>query len=283
MTSNFRQVPASDIVELTRNDGSSVIVHLFGATILSWKCSRKEVLFVSNQSLFDNKKAIRGGIPLVFPCFGPWSNGPQHGFARIKRWQLESPPKEEFGNITCQLSLCDDEETRNMWNYRFKLLYTIELGAHSLTLKLTVFNTGSEAFDFTTLMHTYFSTPDILHASVSGLEQLTFVDKVDGGKEKLEEREYVNIPENYDRVYKNCPSEVIVKGLIDGHSDVSIKRHNFPDIVVWNPWADKAKAMSDFGDEEYKVMVCVEAGYVSKAMTIQPQSNIEFSQTLAKL
>lgn len=40
-----------------------------GATILSWKCKGREMLFVSKKAVFDNKKAIRGGIPLVFRKF----------------------------------------------------------------------------------------------------------------------------------------------------------------------------------------------------------------------
>ena len=42
-------------------------------------------LFVSKRSVFDGKKAIRGGVPFVFPIFGPSSVMPQHGFARISR------------------------------------------------------------------------------------------------------------------------------------------------------------------------------------------------------
>ena len=33
----------------------------------------------------------------------------------------------------------------------------------------------------------------------------------------------------------------------------TIDKEGFPDAVVWNPWTDKAKGMSDFGDDEYKV------------------------------
>ena len=32
--------------------------------------------------------------------------------------------------------------------------------------------------------------------------------------------------------------------------------------VVWNPWQAKARAMADFGDDEYQGMVCVESGNV---------------------
>ena len=51
--------------------------------------------------------------------------------------------------------------------------------------------------------------------------------------------------------------------------------------VVWNPWEEKAKQMSDFGDDEYTKMVCVEAGYVSKPMVLQPEQTFFGSQTIA--
>ena len=44
-------------------------------------------LFVSKRSVFDGKKAIRGGVPFVFPIFGPSTVMPQHGFARISRFE----------------------------------------------------------------------------------------------------------------------------------------------------------------------------------------------------
>jgi glucose-6-phosphate 1-epimerase len=28
--------------------------------------------------------------------------------------------------------------------------------------------------------------------------------------------------------------------------------------VVWNPWIDKAKALTDFGDDEWTAMLCIE-------------------------
>ena len=37
-----------------------------GATLTSWINNKKEMIFVSKESVFDNKKAIRGGIPIVF-------------------------------------------------------------------------------------------------------------------------------------------------------------------------------------------------------------------------
>ena len=143
--------------------------------------------------------------------------------------------------------------------------------------------TSNAGAKWATFGHTYFRTPDIANASISGLEHLTYIDKVADGKELVEKREFVVVPENYDRIYKDCPSQIIVKGVTVQNCDVSIKTDNLSDIVIWNPWAEKAKAMADFGDEEYKEMLCVEAGYVSKPVTIGSGKKIDFTQILSML
>lgn len=35
------------------------------------------------------------------------------------------------------------------------------------------------------------------------------------------------------------------------------------DMVLWNPWIEKTKGLSDMADEEYVNMVCLEPGLVS--------------------
>ena len=50
--------------------------------------------------------------------------------------------------------------------------------------------------------------------------------------------------------------------------------------MVWNPWIENAKAMSDFDDEGYKKMICVEPGYVGQRLELQPGETKAFSQTL---
>lgn len=42
------------------------------------------------------------------------------------------------------------------------------------------------------------------------------------------------------------------------------------DAVVWNPWNKKAKALADFGNDEYNRMVCVEAAAIENEITLQP-------------
>jgi D-hexose-6-phosphate mutarotase len=35
---------------------------------------------------------------LILASFGPWANGPQHGFARIKKWSVKQPASQVFVN-----------------------------------------------------------------------------------------------------------------------------------------------------------------------------------------
>ncbi len=51
--------------------------------------------------------------------------------------------------------------------------------------------------------------------------------------------------------------------------------------VVWNPWAEKAAAMSDFGDDEFVNMVCVEAGSVSAPRSLPAKQTFQCHQVLS--
>lgn len=49
-----------------------------------------------------------------------------------------------------------------------------------------------------------------------------------------------------------------------GHKrKVVIKSSGFQDTVVWNPWQEKAASMSDFGNDEFKGMLCIEPANAS--------------------
>ncbi len=122
----------NDEVVLTHGKAKDVSCRIkkFGATVVSWKVDGVENIFVSKKAILDGSKAIRGGIPVCFPSFGPWKFGPQHGFARnSKEWALEKEPTvdEKTGDVTAVLTLADSEDTRKAWDHKFKFTYTITL------------------------------------------------------------------------------------------------------------------------------------------------------------
>ena len=59
-------------IELKHGSGNSTLTVVpFGATIISWVVEGEEFIFVSKKAALDGSKAIRGGVPICFPNFGP--------------------------------------------------------------------------------------------------------------------------------------------------------------------------------------------------------------------
>ncbi|KAJ2376318.1 hypothetical protein IW150_002056 [Coemansia sp. RSA 2607] len=265
-------------VVLSGPESASVEIYVYGATVTSWKCaSGAERLFVSRQAVLDGSKPIRGGIPLVFPQFGPGAL-PQHGFARNQRWAFLGATEHGAG-VAATFELRDTEETRaSAWPFRFVLTYTVDLTAHTLSTIMKCENADERPFEFTALMHTYFGVQDIAQVEVEGLEGASYDDKISGQMGAKEARASVTVGTNEDRVYCDVEDNVVVRERAGG--SVAIRRFNFKDIVLWNPWEQKAKEMADFADDEYHRMICVEAGTVASSIALKPGQTISCGQLL---
>uniref|UniRef100_A0A7N2MRV6 Uncharacterized protein n=1 Tax=Quercus lobata TaxID=97700 RepID=A0A7N2MRV6_QUELO len=61
----------------------------------------------------------------------------------------------------------------------------------------------------------------------------------------------------------------------DGPKVVDFKVYKLDEEwVVWNPWDKKSKSMVDFGDEEYKQMLCVDGAAIEKPITLKPEEEM---------
>lgn len=264
-------------IVLDRGFYTTCTISPHGATIISWRIRNIEHLFVSRKAVFNDKHPIRGGISFIFPQFGQWIFGPHHGFAKIIQWKLESPPKRlTDGNFEVVFSLTDDDFTRSMWNYPFKLTYRVTLYERELHLHVTFQNTSqSLPLAANLLLHTYMKVPDVTQAHVVGLQGSTFVD--DDGDLQEDVHDDLNISESIDRVYHGTPQDLTIQNVMD-NKDIKIIKKNFPDTVVWNPWIKQAKEMADFGVDECYKMVCIETGFVKRMAKLQPGQSIEAEQ-----
>ncbi|PVU87948.1 hypothetical protein BB561_006104 [Smittium simulii] len=257
---------------LIDSSDSAVEIHPHGATITSWVAGGKQRLFLSKKAILDGSKPIRGGIPLVFPQFGP-GKLKQHGFARDTVWELLGY-KDQSDGVKAKFLLSENSSTLgSLWPYKFRLVYTILLSQSSLKLSFELKNTDQNPFSFTTLFHTYFVTSDIENVRVNNLEQTIYDDKIEKSVDNKETSDAIRFTKSVDRVYKNTVDEL--KVTISNDESILITKKNLNDIVLWNPWAEIAKGMSDFGDEEYKTMFCAEAGSVSTPIELQPGNDWE--------
>ncbi|KAF2262680.1 galactose mutarotase-like protein [Lojkania enalia] len=290
---------ASSKVTATLPSGESVEVLLYGATVTSWKSDggKAENLWVSEKAALDGSKAVRGGIPVVFPVFGPppkdghpTSSLPQHGFGRTSRWEFlgkstsedaldSSSVKLDFGLYTSGLT----EDARKAWPFDFGLVYSVTLSKDSLQTVINVRNEGESSFEFQFLLHTYFKIQDISKVSINGLLGVEYIDKVLNASTHQQSDASLTITGEVDRVYASIPQDTTTI-LESGTPRFDVVRDNLSDTVVWNPWIEKAKAMGDFSpDDGYKNMICVEVGAVKGWQKLEKGEVFEGGQTIKSL
>ena len=241
---------------------SDAEIHLDGAQVTHFqKKDEAPLLFLSQFSRWQSGQPIRGGVPIVFPWFGAREGGAlMHGFARIKTWELKEIIPLPNGDVSLRFCLPDSAEAALM--PKFSAEYTVTVGK-ALTLKFTVTNVSPDHdFTFENCLHTYFLIGDIGAVSVSGLKGVAYLDKTDNLARKTESADHIKIAQETDRIYLDTTSAVEIHDS-KLQRRVSIEKSGSLSTVVWNPWIAKAQQMSDFGNEEYLKMLCVESGNVA--------------------
>ena len=103
---------------------------------------------------------------------------------------------------------------------------------------------------------------DISKVAINGLGSTTYIDKMLNATEHQQSTPSLRITGETDRVYKSIKQDT-TSITQDGKPRLDVTRDRLDDSVVWNPWIEKAKGMSDFEPKDgYKTMVCVEVGAV---------------------
>jgi len=247
-------------------------IYLQGAHVTHYQpAGQGPVLFVSARSQFAPGKAIRGGIPVIFPWFGPRSGdpaAPQHGFARSLMWDVQSVAEHADGAISVSLTLPASDLSCRWLPNSFQLVYEISIGA-SLQGSLRVRNTSDSALQFEEALHTYLAVSDVRNIGIEGLSGHTCIDKVDQMKRKVQPAGALRLVGETDRVYLDAPGAVAV--FDPAGRRLVISKDGSRSTVVWNPWAQKARAMSDLGEDQWPRMVCIEtANAADNAVTLAP-------------
>jgi glucose-6-phosphate 1-epimerase len=240
------------------------------------------VLFLSTRAAYAPGKAIRGGVPVIFPWFGPHPTdrqAPMHGVARSRPWRLASSGPGPGGAIVLELALEDDTATRTLWPSAFSLRYRVSVG-DALELALEVVNTSPASFTFEAALHTYLAVGDIRAVGITGLENTTYIDKVDGMRRKRHGAEPLRITGETDRVFLGtCTRCVVDDRALDRR--LSVDKTGSATTVVWNPWAAKAAGIADLEPDDWRRMVCVEtANAADDAVTLEPGGRHVMTATL---
>ena len=137
----FEGTASGLVVARVTAPAAEATIYMQGAQVTHWKpAGEAAAIFLSERAEFVAGKAIRGGVPVIFPWFGERhdGNGPQHGFARISEWELAfaAMAGEE---LHLAFALSPNELSRSLGFDHFRLGYRLIIG-RTLTLQLTVAN-----------------------------------------------------------------------------------------------------------------------------------------------
>lgn len=248
-------------------------IYTQGAHLTRWTPQGKRpVIFTSSRSLYAPGKPIRGGVPVIFPWFGPRGAGlpgPMHGFARSSEWQVQSASLSNDGKMEMTFSLHPNDAARALGFNAFRALFHVALGAE-LEMDLEIHNESNEPVVWEDALHTYFAIGDVHQVSVTGLENTTYLDKTDGFREKRRDAAPIRFAKETDEMYLDTRATCVIRDPAWSRRIV-IEKSGSDTTVVWNPWIEKSKALSDMDPDEWPGMLCVEtANAASNAITMPP-------------
>ena len=222
------------------------------------------LIYLSDHAIFNENKAIRGGVPICWPWFSKAKetlgiNLPSHGFARISKWAV-STINEDSDGVKIDFVFTSNTKTKQQWDHDFLLTLKASL-SDSVTLELVTKNTGTQGFSYSGALHTYLYIGNVMQCSVEGLAK-NYSDSLDNGKNKKAPAK-LTINAELDSIHQTNEDDVIIKDTGNQRS-IAVTNLGNDSVVVWNPWIDKSAEMVDMPDNGYQNMLCIESAITAE-------------------
>jgi glucose-6-phosphate 1-epimerase len=270
----FEQTANGLVLARISTPSGNAMIYLQGEHLTHWQpVDELPVLFTSARSPFSPGEAVRGGIPVVFPWFGPYAGDlPDgcrfglHGFARTAPWTLLYVGIRGDG-FQLTFSLSPNELSRALGFDHFCLAYTLRIG-HSLELKLAVHNEGAETLYFEEALHTYYAIEDIRRTYLRGLAGTAYLDGVDRFTHKRQAETELRFDRRTDSIYLDTAATCILHD--EGNKRlIVIEKSGSQTTVVWNPGDETEGAIPGLGPGDWRKFLSVEtANASSNAITL---------------
>ncbi len=253
----FETIGDSVTVVVTHALGSATIA-LQGAQVLSYTPKGQQpVVWLSPHCLWQTGVAVRGGVPICWPWFGPNQSNPdlpKHGFARLAAWELvDVCVMTDHTMLTFTFE--DTPETRALWPFSFHAQLTICVGA-SLSVTLTTHNRGNTPMPISEALHTYLQVSDVRHCTLTGLANTDYLDKPNQYSRHTQTGELAFAGE-IDRAYVNTTQALVLHDPVLART-ITVQKEGSHTTVIWNPGHDRAAVMPDLLDA-WSQMLCIEA------------------------
>ena len=270
------QVERVELDQLTcwriRVAGSELLLAQQGAQVLSYRQNdQPPLIWLSPDAAYRRGQSVRGGVPICWPWFGdlrrnpeavqahyPQANAPAHGLVRAEDWQLLGIDQEE-ASVTLHLAYDTRQTPQEGWPQDARLTFTVCV-AQDLSMRLETLNRGSAPLAISQALHSYFAVSDVRQVSVEGMQGCRYLDTLLSWSELHQAGEPTFTGET-DRIYLNTPARMSIVDPGWGRR-IHLDARGSRSAVLWNPWVEKAKRLSQFPDEAWQNMLCIETANV---------------------
>ncbi len=264
-----------------------------------------EWLWLSPTVEYKTGTSLRGGVPVCWPWFGDADKNPQavqdnlndansapaHGFARSSDWQLTGIEEDEQ-RLTLALTL-PQQTTPEYFTARLQADIRFVLSADAVRIELTTTNHGDSPVCFSQALHSYFPVEDVLTAEIHGLEGCEYIDTLDQWQRKTQKGAVVFRGET-DRIYLSQPpaggpaaangqgNPLILKSGLEKQHNRTLTSLGSQSTIVWNPEVEKSIRLSQFPDDGWKHMMCIEtANAMDDVVWLAPEESHLLAVTLS--
>lgn len=268
-------LPSGSRILHCEHDGFRARLSLEGGHLLDFTpTGQRPWLYLSPLATLEPGKAIRGGIPVCWPWFGPHAaaaDAPQHGVARTAPWQIAAMRRTADG-FSIRL---DGPEHDGL-----QASLVLELGP-ALELSLTTRNASGAPRTLGAALHTYLALGDARHAEVGGLAGTPYDDKVQPGR-ACHDTDRLACAGEIDRiVYTGAALDLI--DPVWGRR-LRVHHRHAGSAVLWNPGADKAARLQDLPDEGWTGFFCIEAALAGEeTRVLAPGDTLTFGTRIESI
>lgn len=256
------------VVEITTPAADAVIA-LKGAQVLRWQPAHagRDVLWCPTDASLGAGKAIRGGVPICWPWFGPDPNDrSQHGFARNHVWrltQLDTVADDVVATLTT------DGALDAAYGAVVTATLSIRLGA-TLSLVLTTFNGSARDIPLSAAFHSYFAVSDVRMVGIDGLSGAIAVDLDRAG---ALHRQSGSLHFDAGRTLRFDTAPAVATLVDRGFARrIHVHRTTGRSTIVWHP-GDGVAALADVPPDMAYGFVCIESGDVGASGVVLPSGH----------
>lgn len=271
MTSSITQITRGELsCWQVRHRGQTVVIAEQGSQVLEYRQDNEPpLLWLSEAAAYQQGQGVRGGVPVCWPWFGglafnpeavkqhyPLDAPPAHGLVRTLPWMLV---EHLLGTDRVELVLQPDPAHLPDELPPVQLTLRITLDS-ALTLTLHNHNLSDQTVAISQALHSYFAVSDSRHVTLHGLDQKPYVDAMDHWHSHRQSGP-LTFREETDRLYLQLGSAMHIEDP-GWQRRITLSTSGSQSAVIWNPWIEKSQRLSQFADDAWQRMLCIETARV---------------------